>query len=135
MNKRPFVPGLWHGRPTAPEQSDETDQSSGDSCDSEYDEEFDELHERNDRIFRVGDKVWIRIKRTWYNGLVRQVTTPDQSKDGRFRYHVYFRRKNTSTNMRASVHPMDGTLKPDNIRIRLLLSNSGARIGSAWDAL
>ncbi|KAI0344180.1 hypothetical protein BDW22DRAFT_1344271 [Trametopsis cervina] len=133
--QRPFVPGLWHGRPTTPEQSDETDEYSDEGYDSEYDDEYSELHEPVDRGFRIGDKVWIRIRKTWYNGIVRQIATPEQTKDGRSQYHVYFRRKNTCTNMRACVHPLDGNVKPDNFRTRRLLSDSGARIGSLWDAL
>ncbi|KAI0089922.1 hypothetical protein BDY19DRAFT_992870 [Irpex rosettiformis] len=135
MTRRPFVPGLWHGRPMEPEQSDATDEYSDDSYDSEFEEEFGELYEPLDRVFKVGEKVWIHCDRIWYNGVIRHLKTPDQTKNGRVRYFVYFRRKNSSVNMRSGFHPMEGALKPDTIRIRRLLSQSGARIGSEWDAL
>ena len=52
-NRRPFVPGLWHGRPLEPEQSDATDDADDDMYDSEFEEEFGELYEPLDRVFRV----------------------------------------------------------------------------------
>lgn len=51
--RRPFVPGLWHGRPLEPEQSDATDEGSDDVYDSEFDEEFSELYESLERNFKV----------------------------------------------------------------------------------
>jgi hypothetical protein len=52
-NRRSFVPGLWHGRPTEPEQSDETDDCSDDGYDTEYYEEFYELYQPDWRMYRV----------------------------------------------------------------------------------
>lgn len=51
--QRPFVPGLWHGRPSTPEQSDETDEYSEDGYDSGFDDPDNELHDPEDRHFRV----------------------------------------------------------------------------------
>ena len=110
VSQRPFVPGLWHGRPTTPEQSDETDEDSDDAVgiDATCDDSDKELNEPQDRGFRVracpscslnhlheimanfavacflqiDDKVWVRIRKTWYNGIVRQITSPDKTKVG-----------------------------------------------------
>ena len=55
ITRRPFVPGLWHGRPVEPEQSDATDEYSDDVYDSDFEEEFGELYEPLNRGFAVGD--------------------------------------------------------------------------------
>lgn len=58
-NQCPFVPGLWHGRPTTPEQSDETDEYSDNGYDSDlsFDDSDNELHQSEDRGFRVSGTV------------------------------------------------------------------------------
>ncbi|KAF7797767.1 hypothetical protein EIP86_008968 [Pleurotus ostreatoroseus] len=86
------------------------------------------------RVHKVGQTVWIRLQETWYRGTVRRIIQTEQSQDRNLRYDVHFRHWNCTTNMKACFDPLNGNIKPDTPRIRTLLREAGATVGSANDA-
>ncbi|GJE92041.1 hypothetical protein PsYK624_081940 [Phanerochaete sordida] len=137
-------PQLWRRAQWTPDASDETDREfefdgahtpselsdaddGSEYVDSEYgDDRAAPAEERRTSArtraseppsppkYWIGQPVWVKVKDSWYIGMVERIVSGAASKGGRIcpLYVVGFRSPQTSARLRTRADPLRGTIRP-----------------------
>ncbi|KAH9994488.1 hypothetical protein BJV77DRAFT_308796 [Russula vinacea] len=125
-SRRDLTPdGSESSCPLNESDSGPTDEEVGLEADSLESPGPDDLDEPWPYTFRMGDSVWIRTEEgNWYPGKVSSNNVKrgqTRQKEGLF-YPVIFR---IGSRIRKHFAPLNGEIKPDTLRTRILLRRAG----------